>query len=142
MKILKNILIWVFIVAYIVVAMSFVKEQRTKILCSDIKVEILDSLRNGFITVSDIEDFFHEADMNIIGAPVVTINTKDLEKKLKQYASIKNAEVFVTLNGDIRVEIDQRNPIVRVINKRKQSYYIDQGRNNNAICQANIHRMF
>lgn len=126
MKIFKNILIWVFIIAYIAVAMSFVKEQRTKILCHDIRVEILDSLRNGFISVSDIEDFFHEADMNVIGAPVVTINTKDLEKKLKQYASIKNAEVFVTLNGDIRVEIDQRNPIVRVINKRRQSYYIDE----------------
>lgn len=126
MKIFKNILIWVFIIVYLVAAMSFVKEQRTKILCSDIKVEILDSLHNGFITVSDIKDFFHETDMNIIGAPVITINTKDLEKKLKQYASIKNAEVFVTLNGDIRVEIDQRNPIVRIINKRRQSYYVDE----------------
>jgi cell division protein FtsQ len=126
MKILKNILIWVFIIAYFVVAMSFVKERRNKILCHDIKVEILDSLRNGFITVSDIEDFFHETDMNVIGTPVISINTKDLERKLRQYASVKNSEVYVTLEGDIRVEIDQRNPIVRVINKRGQSYYIDQ----------------
>ncbi|MFC2152950.1 cell division protein FtsQ/DivIB, partial [Bacteroidota bacterium] len=94
--------------------------------CHDIKVEILDSLTNGFITVSDIEDFFHETDMNIIGSPVTSINTKELERKLKQYASVKNSEVYVTLNGDIRVEIDQRNPILRVINKRGQSYYIDQ----------------
>lgn len=125
MKILKNILIWVFIIAYLAVALSFVKERRNKILCHDIKVEILDSLSNGFITVRDIEDFFHETDMNIIGEPVSSINTKDLERKLKKYASVKNAEVYVTLEGDIRVEIDQRNPIVRVINKRGQSYYID-----------------
>lgn len=126
MKIFKNISVWVLVIVYIIVAMSFVKEQRNKILCHEIKVEILDSLRNGFITVRDIKDFFHETNMNVIGAPVSTINTKDLEKKLKQYASIKNAEVFVTLKGDIRAEIDQRNPIVRVINKRRQSYYIDQ----------------
>ena len=126
MKKIKNILVWVFIIAYIAVSMSFVKEKRSQILCHDIKVDILDSLNNGFITVSDIEDYFHETDMNIIGAPIELINTKDLERKLRQYASVKNAEVYVTLNGDIRVEIDQRNPIVRVINKRGQSYYIDQ----------------
>ena len=119
MKILKNIVVWVFIIAYFVVAMSFVKERRNKILCHDIKVEILDSLRNGFITVSDIEDFFHETDMNVIGTSVMSVNTKELERKLKQYASVKNSEVYVTLEGDIRVEIDQRNPIVRVINRMK-----------------------
>jgi cell division protein FtsQ len=109
-----------------VIAMSFVKERRTKILCHKIKVEILDSLHNGFITVRDIEDFLHETDMNVIGTPVVDINTKDIERKLRQYSSVKNSEVYVTLDGDIRVEIDQRNPILRVINKRGQSYYIDQ----------------
>ena len=125
MKLFKNILVWIFIVAYIVVAMSFVKEKRNQVLCHDIKVEILDSISNGFITPQDIEDFFHETDMNIIGSPVGSINTKELERKLKQYASVKNSEVYVTLDGDIRVEIDQRNPILRVINKKGQSYYID-----------------
>ena len=84
MKIFKNILVWVFIVAYLAVAMSFVKEKRDKILCHDIQVEILDSITNGFITVSDIEDFFHETDMNVIGSPVGSINTKELESKLKK----------------------------------------------------------
>lgn len=126
MKIFRNILVWVLIVIYIVFAMGFVKEKRSEILCHDIKVEILDSITNGFITESDIEDFFHESDMHIIGSPVTSINSKVLELKLKQYSSVKNAEVYVTLEGDIRVEIDQRNPILRVINKRGQSYYIDQ----------------
>lgn len=125
MKLFKNILVWIFIVAYIAVAMSFVKEKRNQVLCHDIRVEILDSISNGFITPQDIEDFFHETDMNIIGSPVGSINTKELERKLKQYASVKNSEVYVTLDGDIRVEIDQRNPILRVINKKGQSYYID-----------------
>jgi len=125
MKIFKNILIWVFIAAYLAVSMSFIKERRNKILCHHIQVEILDSLTNGFVTVKDIEDFFHETDMNVIGSPVNSINTKELEEKLKKYSSVKNAEVYVTLEGDIRVQIDQRNPILRVINHRGQSYYID-----------------
>jgi cell division protein FtsQ len=126
MKKLKSILVWILIVAYVAVAMSFVKERRNKILCHDIKVSILDSLHNGFITINDIEDFMHETDMNVIGTPVSSINTKNIEQRLKQYSSVKNAEVYVTLEGDIRVEIDQRNPIIRIINKRGQSYYIDQ----------------
>lgn len=126
MKKFKNILVWVLIITYIVLAMSFVKERRNKILCHNINVSILDSLHNGFITVNDIEDFMHETDMNVIGTPVTSINTKNIEEQLKKYSSVKNAEVYVTLNGEICVEIDQRNPIVRVINKRGQSYYIDQ----------------
>lgn len=126
MKKLKNILIWFLIIAYIAIAMSFVKEKRSKILCLDVKVEILDSLHNGFITVTDIKDFLHETDMNVIGMPIVSINTKDIERKLKLYSAVKHSEVYVTVDGDIRVEIDQRNPIVRIINKRGQSYYIDQ----------------
>ena len=122
---MKNILVWVLIIAYLSVAMSFIKEKRSKVLCSDIKVEILDSARNGFITVSDIKDFLHKSDMNVIGTPISMINTKSLEEKLKEYTSVKNSEVYVTVDGGIRVEVDQRNPILRVINKKGQSYYID-----------------
>ena len=68
----------------------------------------------------------HQTDMNVIGASVSSINTKNIEQILRQYSSIKSAEVYVTLEGDIRVEIEQRNPIFRIINKRGQSYYVDQ----------------
>ena len=42
------------------------------------------------------------------------------------WAIIRQAELYFTANGDLHVEVDQRNPIVRVINARGRSYYIDR----------------
>jgi len=126
MKKVINILIWLVIIAYFIVAMSFVNEKQKNILCNNIQVSITDSSINGFIKQSDIREFFHQSDMKVMGSPVVLINTKELEKKLQEYSAVKNAEVYVTMGGDICVNIDQRNPILRVINKRGNSYYIDE----------------
>ena len=125
-KKIKKIAFWVITITYIVISMSFVKKRKSEVLCHDIKVSILDSLSNGFITEKDIEDFILQPDMNVVGNPIYSINTKDIEENLNKYSSVKNAEVFVDLGGNICVEIDQRNPIIRIVNKHGQSYYIDQ----------------
>ncbi|HAN20053.1 MAG: hypothetical protein A2X13_07185 [Bacteroidetes bacterium GWC2_33_15] len=125
MKIIKNIIIWVLLIAYVIAAMSFVTEQRKKIVCNDIKVFVVDAKYNAFITQSDIKDLLNKPGNTVLGDPINIINTKEIEDVIQKNSSVKKAEVYVTINGDVRIDVDQRNPIVRVINKRKQSYYID-----------------
>jgi len=126
MKKLKDILIWVFVVAYLALSMSFVTKKRKLVVCHSINVTIMDSSRNQFVTQSDIIEFLRQPDMNVVGNSITTINTKKLEGEILTYHSVKNAEVFVNVNGEINVEVTQRKPIVRIINKKGESYYIDQ----------------
>jgi len=126
MRKLKNILIWVFVVAYLAVSMSFVTKKRKLVVCQAINVTIMDSSRNQFVTQSDIIEFLRQPDMNVVGNPITSINTKKIEAEILNYYSVKNAEVFVNVNGEINVEVTQRKPIVRIINKKGESYYIDQ----------------
>ena len=53
---------------------------------------------------------------------IIALNT--LESALNANAMIKNAQVFVSVNGLITAEIEQRKPIARVLTN--VSYYIDE----------------
>lgn len=126
MRVAKNIFIWVFIIAYLAGAMSFVRKKRNEVVCNNINVVIVDSLRNKFVTKSDLIEILRQPELNVIGNPIASINTKKLEQQILGNQGVKNAEVFVTVKGDIRVEVTQRRPIVRIINKKGESYYLDQ----------------
>ncbi|MDA8572877.1 hypothetical protein N9K85_06220 [Flavobacteriaceae bacterium] len=46
-----------------------------------------------------------------------------LESKISSHPMIENAEVYLTVNGEVRVEVEQRTPLARVISE--PSFYID-----------------
>jgi len=125
MKIFKNIVIWTFLIAYIVAIMSFVTDRTKKVLCNDIKVFVVDGENNAFVTQDDMKDLLNKPGNTVLGSPINIINTKEIEEIIQKNSAVKKAEVYVTINGDLRVDVDQRNPIVRVINRKNQSYYID-----------------
>ncbi|OFX84956.1 MAG: hypothetical protein A2W99_16255 [Bacteroidetes bacterium GWF2_33_16] len=125
MQIVKNILIWGLLIAYLVVAMSFVSDRRKKVVCSEIKVFLVDDTENKFVTESEIKELLNKSGSSVMGLKVNEINTKEIEEKIRKNGAIRKAEVYVTVNGDVRVDIAQRNPMFRVVNKKGQSYYID-----------------
>ena len=53
------------------------------------------------------------------------INISKLEKIIVDHPYIKTAEVFKTINGEFNIEIEQRNPIIRIINENNLGFYID-----------------
>lgn len=38
---------------------------------------------------------------------------------------MKNAEVYTTLDGKLHIDVQQRNPILRIINYNNEGYYVD-----------------
>ena len=120
-----NISIWAAILAYLTMALSFVTEKHNNTICSQINVHIQDSLQDKFITDDDIKDFIHGLDEKILGQPIKQINIRRLEQLISKKPVVKATEIFFTGNGDLNIEIDQRNPILRVVNKKGQNYFID-----------------
>jgi cell division protein FtsQ len=54
------------------------------------------------------------------------INIHDLENKLKANPFIEFAKVYSDMDGIIKVEISQRQPILRLMNRFDQDFYVDQ----------------
>jgi len=122
----KHIALWSGIGIYLILSLSFVNSKRKDTICSQVQVNIVDSLKDRFVTEQEVQDFIHDLDMKVRGEPASSINIRDMEKYLENKASIHHAELYFTANGDLHIEIDQRNPIVRVINAKGRSYYIDR----------------
>ena len=49
--------------------------------------------------------------------PKDILDLNELESKISLHPMIKNAEVYLTVNGEVRVEVEQRTPLARVISR-------------------------
>ena len=126
MKKFKHIAIWGGLLLYLIVALSFVSRKRSGTICSKVQVQVLDSLDDRFVSKDEILDLIYDTDIKVLGEPVSRINIRQMEKYLEDRAIIHQAELYFTADGNMHVEINQRNPIVRVINDKGRSYYIDR----------------
>lgn len=92
--------------------------------CQRVDVFVHDSVEVTFINRKEVLSLVRESGFNPVGKEVCTINTELLEKALKKNPRIKRAECFKTTDGNIKVEIYQRVPVMRVMSMNG-NYYID-----------------
>jgi cell division protein FtsQ len=123
--VLWNFTKWLLVGIYLIVALSFAKSRSSMVTCSTININIADSLTNAFVTKADVLKTIEREHSNLIGIPLSMINTHEIEQRLGAMQAVKTAEVYKTINGSISIDIEQRKPIVRIINRQGQSYYID-----------------
>jgi len=82
------------------------------------------SENNLFITHETVNKLLIQNDSNITKVPKEILDLNDLETALKSNPMIKTAEVYLTVNGEVRADVEQRKPIARV--NTNASYYIDE----------------
>jgi cell division protein FtsQ len=124
-RVLWNIFKWAALIAYMVAGLSFVTHRNREVVCSRIRVRVVDSLENSFVRSRDIVRMIDRKGHSPIGRPLCTINTHELERELASLMAVRDVQAYKTLDGELRVRVKQRRPIVRVFNRSNQSYYID-----------------
>jgi cell division protein FtsQ len=125
MKKVRNILIFTVIIAYLILTLGFVSSRQSELVCNMIVVKIVDSAENGFIKPRDIINLLYNRNIRLIGKNFKNINLPSIESEINTFPPVERAEVYKTAGGKVVVEIEQRNPIVRVFDELDQSYYID-----------------
>ncbi|MAB47685.1 MAG: hypothetical protein CMC05_03550 [Flavobacteriaceae bacterium] len=76
-----------------------------------------------FMTESTVSKLLIQNQAAVTGQPKEIIDLNDLEAALNSNPMIKKAEVFMSVNGELSAEIEQKRPIARV--HTNASYYID-----------------
>lgn len=126
MKHIINIVFWGVIAIYLVVVLGFVSIKHEEVLCTDIEVGITDETENFFIQAADVKSLITAGEEKLLGYSIDSVNTARIEDLIYEHPSIKRAEVYTTIRGVLKVDIEQRNPILRIINYNGESYYIDE----------------
>lgn len=117
-------LAWITCLGGLVVLMSFIEEKKSEAVCKDVKIYIPGN--QYFIDRDEVDNILQVNSRSLIGRRMQNINIQDLESKLKANPFIEFAKVYTDMDGVINVEISQRQPILRVMNRFDQDFYIDQ----------------
>ncbi len=96
----------------------------------DLQVQVVGETGKTFVTPKDVKETIQRKYGNLlVGTQVKAINFKEMEELLEEDAFVKEADVYVGAQNNIHVKIKQRYPIVRVFDKDKASFYLDENGN-------------
>ena len=119
-----NISIWIVAIILIVVALGFVNRTKQEVVLVKPVINIDYETENRFISEADIlSQIISPTDTGNLLLNKFSVN--HIEEKLNNNHSIKDAQVYKTVDGKLVVNVKQRRPIVRVFSKN-ESYYIDE----------------
>ncbi len=118
-------LTWMVCLSGLVISWSFAGDKHGNAKVNHVSVEIINPSDNEFITETDVRTFFEERNDHLVGNEIKNIDINGLEKALNSNPSVENSEISYDVNGDIKISVKQRRPLVRVINSSGESYYID-----------------
>lgn len=124
MEKIKNIAPWIILLLYLLVAFVLITKNKADIACKKIYISIKNQEKNRFIEEKDVLALLNKE--HIIGKNIEEINLNEIEQKIAKHTNIKEANVFRNINGELKIEIIQRKPIVRIINKNQSAYFIDE----------------
>jgi cell division protein FtsQ len=105
--------------------LGFVGEKQQRLVCNAVEVCVVDSLRNSFVFTKSIHNFLQQKGINLIGKNFADINLSNLESIISSYPPVEKAVVYKTNGGKLVIEVQQRNPILRIIDINNDSYYLD-----------------
>ena len=114
---------WLCSLVGVVVLMSFISVKKQAAKCSNIKILIPGA--DNFIEREEVDAMLKLHHGQLVGRNLHDINLNDLEDKIRSNPYIEQAKIFADMNGEIHIEISQREPILRVITAGLQDYYID-----------------
>jgi cell division protein FtsQ len=123
---IKNILLWIVLAVYFIAILGFVAETRKHVICNKIEIDISDSDMNKFLQKGDVNRALAKYKTHVIGMPIDSVNTFLAEKVIGINPAIKECAAYTTAEGSLCIKVEQRKPILRVVNNKYQNYFIDE----------------
>ena len=123
MRVNWNILKMILLLFIVVFLYAFTSGRNSNRKVESVKIEFLDH-KYPFLTEENVSKLLIQKNKKLTGVPKDILDLNELETALNDNPMIKNAEVYMSVNGGLTAKIEQKNPIARV--STNASYYIDE----------------
>ena len=120
-KYINNIKV-IIVLAVVSIFSAFSSSQNNAKPISEVKVSFIGD-NNLFISKTKVDKLLIQNNDYIKCVSKDNLDLKALENKLSSHDMIENSEVYISINGILKIDIKQRNPYARVISD--SSFYID-----------------
>ena len=122
MKRSLKVIKYVLVVALLVFLYSFTTERNMKRNLTKIDVEFVDE-NPPFITLNTVNKLLIQSQDNVTSINKETLDLKEMENRLLKNPMIRDAQVYLSVDGVLGAKIEQRTPIARVAGS--PDYYLD-----------------
>lgn len=110
----------------LIVLTSFNADRQEATLCPEVSISIDHESGMYFIDQADVRELLGtEYGDSVKGDALADIRVGRIEKLLEENPYVQDAESWIDANGKMHIEIVQKQPIVRVINKYGVHYYMN-----------------
>lgn len=110
------------VMALVVFLYAFSSSRNIAQPISDVKVNFVGE-SPLYLSSSTVDKLLIQNQESIECLSKEVLDLKELESKLSSHQMVQNAEAYLTVNGEVRLEIEQRKPVARVVSE--PSFYID-----------------
>lgn len=107
--------------------MTFSHARHNKRFVKKLNLHIEDGSERGFANEKNIRSFIYVLQGPVEKKSIDQVELFLIEKKLKQFDFIKKAQVYMELNGELKVNIQQKKPIARIKIASKNYYLTQEG---------------
>ncbi|NDV80366.1 cell division protein FtsQ/DivIB [Bacteroides sp. 51] len=118
-------LVMLLVLGYLVIAITAFNVKPADLVCQDIDLVIKDSVNAGFITKKEVTSILTNKQAYPVGKKIDEIDLKVLEGILGTHPLIDQVECYKTPGGKLYVEVTQRVPILRVMGRNGENYFVD-----------------
>ena len=108
------------------VTLGFVRKEQGQKRATALNIQVKTGDENYFVTPADIRQMLTDKGDSIVHQPLESIDIPSLERLISNNPSVETAEVFASVNGEVRICATQRQPIARLFTLSGETYYIDR----------------
>lgn len=112
---------------YLLIAFLLFSDRGEKEICKEVRICIQDSVKSPFLKLRDVQSALQRNRISPVGKQMSEINTNELRERLEENPIIRKANCYKTPDGTLKIDIYQRNPILRVIGANGNYYIDDEG---------------
>ena len=128
LKIILNTLLWVGVVAFVVFFHSRADEHRATTTVHTLSVHVVDSLRDEMLVTSQaVREWIEMSGIATIGQAVGDVDLAGIERCIRGKGFVDRASAYLTYDGELRVEVSQRRPLMRLMVDGYDCYLTEEG---------------
>jgi cell division protein FtsQ len=125
LKKIGYIAMWVLLVSGSAVLLGFSGIEQYNRPCRRIYISVDYGQADRLILREEIDSLIRRNTGRISGKPLGWLNISKIENTITSQPYVEKVHIYESLDGNIFVDVKQREPILRIINTKNENFYVD-----------------
>jgi len=106
--------------------LGFVGKSQSENRCHSVEVKLKNPNGHDFVSEKQILKSVYGSTDSIQGKLVKDIDLTQIHAAVVKNGAVREAHVYTTIDGRLRIDVDQRTPIARILNQSGTGFYLDE----------------